>query len=136
MKAKTQFEPATFTQPHAFIGGQWVSAAGGHTIDVINPATGDIFGSVPALGFDETNQAIEAAKGALPHWGKLAASERAAVLKKWHALILEHQEQLAEILTGEQGKPHSEALGEISYGAKFVEWFAEEGKRAYGDIIP
>lgn len=136
MKAKTQFEPATFTQPYAFIGGQWVSAAGGHTIDVINPATGDIFGSVPALGFDETNQAIEAAKGALPHWGKLAASERAAVLKKWHALILEHREQLAEILTSEQGKPHREALGEISYGAKFVEWFAEEGKRAYGDIIP
>lgn len=120
----------------AYVDGKWIVADDGTHIDVVNPATGSIIAHVPDLKSAETERAIVAAEAALASWSALAAGERAAVLKRWHALILAHVEPLAEILTMEQGKPLSEARGEIAYGASFVEWFAEEAKRAYGDVIP
>lgn len=127
---------ADFMEPRAFVGGEWIAADDGATLSVCDPATGRVIGEVPSLGANETNRAIDAAKCALAGWSKLAANERTLILKRWHSLILENEHVLAEILTAEQGKPLTEALAEISYGAKFVEWFAEEAKRTYGDIIP
>lgn len=120
----------------AFVGGAWIKADNGSTIDVSNPADGSLVGRVPDVGEKETRRAIAAAEAALPAWRALAAKDRAAVLKRWHSLILENAEMLAQILTAEQGKPLAEARGEIQYGASFVEWFAEEAKRVYGDTIP
>ncbi|WP_342644187.1 NAD-dependent succinate-semialdehyde dehydrogenase [Rhodoligotrophos ferricapiens] len=119
-----------------FIGGEWVPADSRATIPVHNPADGSVFGEVPDMGAAETARAIDAAAAALPAWRSLAAGARSAILKRWHALIMQHQEPLAEILTAEQGKPLAESRGEIAYGASFVEWFAEEAKRVYGDVIP
>ncbi len=118
----------------SYINGQWVST--GKTFDVDNPATGDVIAQVADCGAKETRAAIDAAYTAQKDWATKTAKERAAILKKWYALILEHQDDLAMIMTAEQGKPMTEAMGEIAYGAAFVEWFAEEGKRAYGDVIP
>jgi succinate-semialdehyde dehydrogenase / glutarate-semialdehyde dehydrogenase len=119
-----------------FIDGEWTPAVDAATIAVSDPATGDTIGSVPDMSGTETNRAIEAAKKSLPAWRALAASERSRILRRWHDLVLEHQEALAQLLTSEQGKPLAEARGEIAYGATFIEWYAEEAKRVYGDIIP
>jgi len=120
----------------AFIGGKWLDAASGATHAVVNPATREPLGTVPDMGIAETRSAIEAAARAFPPWAALTAKERAAILRRWYELLMAHQEDLATLMTAEQGKPLAEAKGEIAYGAAFIEWFAEEGKRLYGDIIP
>ncbi len=120
----------------AYIGGRWVDADGGRVAPVRNPATGATLATVPELGAAETRRAIEAAHGAFPGWAARTAHERAALLRRWHALMGEHQEDLATLMTAEQGKPLAEARGEIAYAASFIEWFAEEGKRLYGEVIP
>jgi succinate-semialdehyde dehydrogenase/glutarate-semialdehyde dehydrogenase len=119
-----------------YIGGAWIGADDGRTIDVTNPATGERLGTVPLCGAAETRRAIEAAEAAFPAWRARTAKDRAAVLRKWYDLIMANQEELARILTLEQGKSLVEARGEIAYGASFIEWYAEEGKRLYGDVIP
>ena len=118
-----------------YINGEWVDAVSGETIEVTNKATGEVLGTVPKMGAAETRRAIEAANKAMPAWRAQTAKERAIILRNWYNLMLENQEDLARIMTIEQGKPLIESMGEISYGASFVEWFAEEGKRVYGDII-
>ncbi len=120
----------------AFIDGQWRDADNGGQQDVFNPATGALLGSVPLMGQTETRQAIEAAARVLPAWRALPAKERSARLQAWHRLIMQHEQELARLMTLEQGKPLAEALGEVRYGASFVEWFAEEAKRVYGDLVP
>ena len=120
----------------AYIDGEWVDAADGSRFEVSNPADGSELASVPALGVTETRCAIDAAATALPAWRARTAKERATILRKWFELIMAHQEDLALLMTSEQGKPLSEARGEVAYGASFIEWFAEEGKRIYGDVIP
>ena len=119
-----------------YIEGVWVDADGRKTIAVDNPATGQVLGSVPRMGAAETKRAIEAAGHAWPAWRAKTAKERAVILRKWFDLMMANQEDLAQIMTAEQGKPLAESRGEIAYGASFIEWFAEEGKRAYGDTIP
>ncbi|PKN12646.1 MAG: succinate-semialdehyde dehydrogenase I [Deltaproteobacteria bacterium HGW-Deltaproteobacteria-4] len=118
------------------INGQWVAAENGQTIPVTNPATGAVLGTVPRLGANETRQAILAANAAYPAWRAKTAKERSKILRRWYELMLEHREDLAIILTAEQGKPLAEARGEIDYAAAYFEWFAEEAKRIYGDVIP
>ncbi|TCI00927.1 NAD-dependent succinate-semialdehyde dehydrogenase [Roseococcus sp. SYP-B2431] len=118
------------------IGGQWVQADSGKTFAVRNPATGEVVGNVPAMGKAETRRAIEAANAALPAWRKMLAKERATILRKLFDLMLANTDDLAAIMTAEQGKPLAEAKGEVAYAASFIEWFAEEGKRVYGDVIP
>jgi succinate-semialdehyde dehydrogenase/glutarate-semialdehyde dehydrogenase len=120
----------------AFVGGAWVDAAGGATHKVTNPATGEPIGTVPALGVAETRRAIQAAGDALPAWAARTAKDRAAILRRWYELLMANQDDLATLMTAEQGKPLAESKGEIAYGASFIEWFAEEGKRLYGDLIP
>ena len=119
-----------------FIDGAWVGADDGSTIDVTNPATGEKLGTIPRCGAAETRRAIEAATAAFPAWRARTAKDRSAVLRKWFDLVMANQEELARLLTLEQGKSLTEARGEIAYGASFIEWFAEEGKRLYGDVIP
>jgi succinate-semialdehyde dehydrogenase/glutarate-semialdehyde dehydrogenase len=119
-----------------YIDGQWLDADSRLTIDVTNPATGEVLGTIPNMGGAETRRAIEAANAAWPAWRKKTAKERANILRKWFNLMMENQDDLAVIMTAEQGKPLAEAKGEVAYGASFVEWFAEEGKRIYGDTIP
>ena len=123
-----------FKREECLIGGAWLT--GDQWITVTNPATGEAIGRVPALGGEATRQAIDAAEAALPLWRAKTAGERARILKRMHALMMEHQEALAALLTEEQGKPLSEARGEIAYAASFLEWFAEEARRVYGDVIP
>jgi succinate-semialdehyde dehydrogenase / glutarate-semialdehyde dehydrogenase len=120
----------------AFIGGRWLDAANGATHEVVNPATREPIGTVPDMGVPETRMAVEAASQAFPAWAALTAKERSAILRRWFELLMAHQDDLATLMTAEQGKPLAEAKGEIAYGAAFIEWFAEEGKRLYGDIIP
>ena len=120
----------------AYIGGQWENADGGGTRDVTNPATGEKIGTVPDMGAAETRRAIEAAHAAFPAWAAKTAKERGAILRRWNDLMLANSEDLAKLMTAEQGKPLAEAKGEIAYAASFIDWFAEEGKRLYGDIIP
>jgi len=120
----------------AFIGGQWCNSDNDTTLDVVNPATGATVAQVARCGTNETRRAIESAENALPAWRAQPAKQRAAILRKMFELMLEHQEDLAQILTAEQGKPLAEARGEIAYSASFLEWFAEEAKRLYGDTIP
>jgi succinate-semialdehyde dehydrogenase/glutarate-semialdehyde dehydrogenase len=119
-----------------YIDGQWVEADGKKRIDVDNPADGSLVASVPDCGAAEARRAIEAAAGALPAWRALTAKERSVLLRKWFDLMVASADDLAAILTAEQGKPLAEAKGEILYGASFIEWFAEEAKRVYGDVIP
>ncbi|SDD57077.1 MULTISPECIES: NADP-dependent succinate-semialdehyde dehydrogenase [Kordiimonas] len=119
-----------------YIDGTWVDAESGETFEVKNPATGDVIATLPNMGADETRTAIEAAEAAFADWRGRVAAERSRVLKKWYQLIMDAQEDLAQILTAEMGKSLAEARGEIAYGASFIEWFAEEGKRLYGDVIP
>jgi succinate-semialdehyde dehydrogenase/glutarate-semialdehyde dehydrogenase len=119
-----------------YVDGQWVDADGGKTLPVTNPATGEVLGAVPSLGAAETRRAIEAANAAWPAWRAKTAKERSAILRKWSDLMLANQEDLAIIMTAEQGKPLTESRGEIVYAASFIEWFAEEARRVYGDTIP
>ncbi|WP_424813131.1 NADP-dependent succinate-semialdehyde dehydrogenase [Roseococcus sp. YIM B11640] len=128
-------DPDLFRQANC-INGQWVQADSRKTVAVKNPATGEIVGHVPAMGQAETRRAIEAANAALPAWRKLLAKDRAAILRKLFELMIANTDDLAAIMTAEQGKPLAEAKGEIAYAASFIEWFAEEGKRIYGDVIP
>ncbi|EMB9089645.1 NADP-dependent succinate-semialdehyde dehydrogenase [Klebsiella michiganensis] len=128
-------DPTLFRQ-QALINGRWRDASSKETLAVTNPANGQQLGSVPKMGGAETREAIDAAAGALPAWRALTAKERSAILRRWFELMMEHQDDLARLMTLEQGKPLAEAKGEISYAASFIEWFAEEGKRIYGDTIP
>ena len=118
------------------INGQWLDQGGGDACDVTNPASGVRLGTVPDMGASETNAAIDAAQAAFPAWARKTAKERAQVLRRMYELMLEHQDDLAIIMTAEQGKPLAEAKGEVAYAAAFLEWFGEEAKRIYGDIIP
>ena len=133
---KLGLKDATLLRQQCYIDGAWVDADNGRAVDVTNPADGARLGSVPKMGADETRRAIEAAYRAFPAWRAKTAKERAAILRKWNDLMLENQEDLARIMTAEQGKPFAESKGEIAYAASFIEWFAEEGKRVYGDTIP
>ena len=126
-------DPSLLKQ-QCYLNGEWVS--GTETMTVTNPATGEIIGTIPHLGQAETAKAIADAHAAWPAWRKKTAKERSAILRKWFNLMMENQDDLAAILTTEQGKPLAEAKGEIAYGASYIEWFAEEGKRLYGENIP
>lgn len=126
----------TLFQQTAFIHGQWLDAHDQDRLWVSNPATGEQIGSIPNMGQQEAVQAVESAHQALAEWKALTAQARADLLLTWHKLTLEHAEDLARIMTIEQGKPLAEALGEVKYAASFIQWFAEEGKRVYGDVIP
>ena len=120
----------------AYLGGEWVEADSGLTLTVTDPATGEAIAEVPAMGMAETRRAIQAAEAAWPAWRALTAAQRGQRLRFWHDLMLESQEDLARLMTAEQGKPLAEARGEIAYAASFIDWFAEEGRRVYGDVIP
>ena len=120
----------------AFVDGRWCAAQDGGSFAVDNPADGSVVGHVADLGRGETQAAIEAAARAFPSWRAKTAKERAAVLRAWYELIIANQEDLARLMTAEQGKSLTESRGEVVYGAAFIEWFAEEGKRVYGDVIP
>jgi succinate-semialdehyde dehydrogenase/glutarate-semialdehyde dehydrogenase len=119
-----------------YINGSWMDADSGQGIDVTNPATGEKLGTVPKMGAAETRRAIEAAEDALAVWGKTTAHEKAQVLRRWFELMMENKEDLALLMTAEQGKPINESRGEINYAASYIEWFAEEARRIYGDTIP
>ena len=120
----------------AYLGGEWRDARSGRTIDVVNPATGERIATVPELGAAEATEAIAVAAGAMKAWKVRSAAERSKILRRWFDLMVEHTDDLALILTSEQGKPLAEAKAEIAYGASYIEWFAEEAKRVYGDVIP
>ena len=128
-------DPALLRQ-QAYVNGQWCDADNGETSAVTNPATGETIGTVPKMGAAETARAIAAANAAWPAWRKKSARERSLILRKWNDLMLENVDDLALIMTAEQGKPLAESKGEIAYAASFIEWFAEEGKRVYGDTVP
>jgi succinate-semialdehyde dehydrogenase/glutarate-semialdehyde dehydrogenase len=128
-------DPKLFRQ-QCYIDGQWRDANSGDTLEVTNPANNDVIGTAPKMGGEETLQAIEAAEVAFHDWKKTTAKHRADILRRWFELMVEHQEDLAKIMTVEQGKPLAEAKGEVIYAASSIEWFAEEGKRVYGDVIP
>lgn len=131
-----QLQDASLLKTAAYINGEWVAAENGATLTVSNPATGAALVTVPDMGAAETRRAIAAAEAALPAWRGKTAKERAAILRRWYELIMANQEDLAHLMTLEQGKPLAEARGEVAYGASFIEWFAEECKRVYGDTIP
>ncbi|MGK7869173.1 NAD-dependent succinate-semialdehyde dehydrogenase [Falsiroseomonas sp. E2-1-a20] len=128
-------DPDLFRQANC-VGGKWVQADGGKTISVRNPSTGEVIGEVPAMGAAETRRAIEAAQAAFAGWRAMLAKDRAAILRRLNDLMLANTDDLAAIMTAEQGKPLAESKGEIAYAASFIEWFAEEAKRIYGDTIP
>jgi len=128
-------DPSLLRQ-ECLVGAAWVRADSGLTADVLNPATRNLIGTVPHMGAGETRRAVEAAEAAFPAWRGLLAKERSRILRRWFDLIIDHQEDLAHILTAEQGKPFLEALSEVVSGAQFVDWFAEEARRAYGETIP
>jgi succinate-semialdehyde dehydrogenase / glutarate-semialdehyde dehydrogenase len=134
--ARLGLKDPSLLRDKAFLAGEWVGADGGGTIDVTNPADGAVLGTVPAMGEGETRRAIEAAARAWPDWRARTAKERAKILRSWYELMMANQEDLARIMTAEQGKPLTESRGEVGYAASFIEWFAEEGKRIYGDTIP
>src|SRR5947209_14501443 len=127
---------ADLLRRQAYLEGSWVDADSGETFEVIDPADGSVGGSVPRMGAAEARRAIEAAARALPGWRSLLARDRARIMRRWADLMLERQEDLAALLTAEQGKPLAESRVEIAYAASFYEWFGEEAKRAYGDTIP
>jgi succinate-semialdehyde dehydrogenase/glutarate-semialdehyde dehydrogenase len=131
-----KLEDAGLFRQQCFVNGEWQSAPEGAVLQVANPASGEILGTVPKFGREETSRAVAAAEAALPGWAALTAGERSRLLRKFHDLLLAHQEDLAVLMTAEQGKPLAESRGEIAYAASFLEWFAEEGKRIYGDVIP
>jgi len=131
-----QLKDPTLLRQQSYIDGEWVDADGRGTLDVKNPATGEKIGTVPKMGVAETKRAIDAAAAAFPAWSKKTAKERATILRRWFDLMIANQDDLAVIMTAEQGKPLAESKGEIAYAASFIEWFAEEAKRMYGDVIP
>jgi succinate-semialdehyde dehydrogenase/glutarate-semialdehyde dehydrogenase len=131
-----QLNDPSLLRQQAYVNGQWCEADNGARTEIRSPATDEVIGSVPNMGRAETRRAIEAAQAAQPAWRALTAKERANRLRQWFNLIMANQEDLARIMTAEQGKPLTEARGEIAYAASFIEWFAEEAKRAYGDVIP
>jgi succinate-semialdehyde dehydrogenase/glutarate-semialdehyde dehydrogenase len=135
MSKLTLADTALFRE-RGFINGEWVAADSAATLAVRNPATGQGLGTVPNMGASETRRAIDAAHAAMPAWSRKPAGERARILRKWFELLMTHQQDLAVIMTAEQGKPLAESKGEIAYAAAFIEWFAEEAKRVYGDVIP
>jgi succinate-semialdehyde dehydrogenase/glutarate-semialdehyde dehydrogenase len=128
-------DPKLFRQ-QCYVDGQWIGADSKATVNVTNPADGAVIGTIPKMGAAETRRAIEAANAALPAWRAKLAKERSAILRKWFDLMMANQDDLGLIMTSEQGKPLAEAKGEIAYAASFIEWFAEEAKRIYGDVIP
>ncbi|CAN6689108.1 unnamed protein product [Malus baccata var. baccata] len=132
----SQLNGAGLLRSQGLIGGRWSDAYDGNTIKVHNPATGEVITTVPCMGQRETNDAISSAYGAFSSWSNLTASERSKYLRKWYDLIISHKEELGQLITLEQGKPLKEAIGEVNYGAAFIEFYAEEAKRVYGDIIP
>ncbi|MFV5516394.1 NAD-dependent succinate-semialdehyde dehydrogenase [Acinetobacter gerneri] len=131
-----QYENLTLLRSQAFINGEWRDADDGSTLEVFNPANAEKIATVPKMGRSEALSAVDAAQKAFKSWSRKSAKERGQILRKWFDLLIEHQDELATILTLEQGKPLSEAKGEILYGASYLEWYAEEAKRIYGDIIP
>ena len=131
-----QLSDKTIFKTRAYINGEWVDGEGGATFPVIDPATGEAIAEVSSCGTAETRRAIEAAAAALPAWRKRSVKDRASILRNWFNLMMDAQEDLAQILTAEQGKPLAESRGEIAYGANYIEWFSEECKRVYGDTIP
>jgi succinate-semialdehyde dehydrogenase/glutarate-semialdehyde dehydrogenase len=131
-----QIADKALLRTQAFINGEWVDADSGETLPITNPANGDVIAEVAKCGTAETRRAIEAAEAAQVLWRQTSAKERSALLRKWFTLMMEAQEDLAQILTAEQGKPLAESRGEIAYGANYIEWFSEEAKRVYGDTIP
>ena len=135
-RATLPLKDAALLRNQCFVDGRWIDADGGKTMHVVNPATGRPIGTAPVFGANETRRAIEAAGKAWPAWRGKTAKERSAILRKWNDLMLAHADDLALILTTEQGKPLAEAKGEVTIGASYVEWFAEEAKRVYGDVIP
>ena len=131
-----QLTDGSLLKTQAFVDGKWIDAADGETFVVTNPATREVVAEVAKCGGDETRRAIEAAEKAQIEWRQKTAGERSNLMRRWFDLMMENQEDLAQILTAEQGKPLAEARGEIAYGASYIEWFAEEAKRVYGDVIP
>ncbi|SFX04867.1 NADP-dependent succinate-semialdehyde dehydrogenase [Marinospirillum alkaliphilum] len=131
-----QLQDSKLFRQQAWINGAWTNADSNSTTQIHNPANGQLLGSVPNLGKEETRRAIDAANAALPAWRALTAKERSQKLRNWFNLMMQHQDDLARIMTSEQGKPLAEAKGEIAYAASFVEWFAEEAKRVYGETLP
>ena len=131
-----QLQDNTLFKTQCYIDGAWLNADNGATVEVTNPANGEVIGTVPQMGKAEADRAVAAAQAALPAWKAKSAKERSQILRKWFDLMMAHQEDLGKILTLEQGKPLAEAKGEIAYGASYIEWYAEEGKRIYGDTIP
>ena len=131
-----QLKDSALLRQQCYVNGAWVAADGGGTADVGNPATGERLGTVPQFGVAETRRAIDAAAAAFPAWAARTAKDRATLLRRWHDLMLANVDDLAVLMTAEQGKPLAESRGEIAYAAAFIEWFAEEGKRVYGDVIP
>jgi succinate-semialdehyde dehydrogenase/glutarate-semialdehyde dehydrogenase len=130
-----QLEDSLLFREQCFVNGEWIDAASGKETGVDNPANGEIIGTIPALGAEETRRAIEAAEAAWPAWRARTGKDRAAIMRSWFDLIIKHRDDLARLMTIEQGKPLAESLAEISYAASFIEWFAEEAKRLYGDVI-
>ncbi|MDO7637527.1 MAG: aldehyde dehydrogenase family protein, partial [Planktomarina temperata] len=133
---KSMLSDPSLLQTQAFINNQWVDGENGATFDVSNPARGDVIAQVADLSRADLARAIDGAEAAQKKWAALTAKERCNILRNWYNLMMEHQSDLAMILTAEMGKPLTEAMGEISYGASFVEFFAEEAKRNYGETIP
>jgi succinate-semialdehyde dehydrogenase / glutarate-semialdehyde dehydrogenase len=131
-----QLKNQALLKTKSYINNRWTDAANRNTFDVSNPATGEVITKVANCGVEETEQAIQAASKAFKLWSKKTAKERSSILRKWFNLIMDNADDLAMIMTTEQGKPLAEAKGEVTYGASFIEWFAEEGKRVYGDVIP
>ncbi|KAJ9596157.1 hypothetical protein L9F63_027220, partial [Diploptera punctata] len=119
----------------AFVNGAWISARSGKTFDVINPATGTVVGQVPDMDADDTKKAIEAASESFKTWQYTTAKERSVYLRRWYEVLVKHQDELATIITAEAGKPFKESLGEVTYGNSFIEWFSEEARRTYGEVI-
>jgi len=134
--ALNQIKDAALLRQACYVDGQWFSAESGASFPVTNPANGDLLATVPSLGAGETQRAIAAAEAALPAWRAKKAFERSRILRRWYELMVAHQDDLALIMTLEQGKPLAEAKGEVLYGASYLEWFAEEAKRIYGETIP
>jgi len=131
-----QLTDSSLLRDSCYIDGKWTGADDGQAFDVTNPATGEVITQVPSCGAGETRRAIEAANAAWGGWRARTAKERSVIMKRWYDLMMENQEDLAQLMTAEQGKPLAESRGEIAYAAAFVEWFAEEAKRVYGDTIP
>jgi len=132
----TSIQDSKWFRQHAYVNGKWIDADNGATVDVSNPATGKTIGTVPKMGTADARRAIEAANAAWPAWRALTAAARAKLLRRWFDLIVANADELGALMTAEQGKPLAEAKGEVLYAASFIEWFAEEGKRVYGDTIP